>query len=338
MRHSVAIPSYRRPADLRRGLEALTRQERLVDQVIVVARKDDAETHRVVEEFTRVLPVELSLVDEPGVVAAYNRALDVATGDVISFVDDDAAPHGDWARKLIQALEDDAGLAGIGGRDHIFGNGKWVEGAEPVVGIVRWHGRTIGRHHLGIGPRRDVDCLKAVNMSVRMDAVGNLRMDRRLRGKGAQWHCELKFCLELRKQGKRLAYDPSIAVDHFVAPRHDEDQRGGFSPKTFENETHNLTVALLEYLSPMGRCVMLPYALAGGIGTGYFGFLQALRFWPKIGNTTWSKFAASARGLHAGWVTWREGKVVSSGMRETSRHRGNIADSDHVQDLGKSNS
>ena len=312
MKLSVAIPSYRRPLDLLRALEALKGQNRPVDEVIVVARKDDTETQAVVHEFTRVLPIELHLVDKPGVVEAYNRALDVTTGDVISFVDDDAAPHPDWAHKIIRTLEDDPDLAGIGGRDHIFENGQWVDGASPVVGIVRWHGRAIGRHHLGVGPNRDVDALKAVNMSVRVDAVGKLRMDRRLRGSGAQWHCELKFCLELRKQGKRLAYDPSIVVDHFVARRYDEDQRDSFNRVAFENQIHNLTLTLLEYLSPAGRWVMLPYALAIGIGTSYFGLLQALRFWPRMGNATWNKHAASTHGLFAGWKTWRQSRNAPS--------------------------
>src|SRR6266567_1932929 len=115
MKLSVAIPSYRRPVDLRRALEALTRQDRPVDEVIVVARKDDVETHAVVHEFMCLLPVGLQLVDRPGVVEAYNRALDVATGDVISFVDDDAAPHADWAGKIVQTLDEDPDLAGIGG-------------------------------------------------------------------------------------------------------------------------------------------------------------------------------------------------------------------------------
>jgi len=170
-----------------------------------------------------------------------------------------------------------------------------------------------------------------------MKAVGKLRMDRRLRGNGAQWHCELKFCLELRKQGKRLAYDPSIVVDHFVAPRHDEDKRGGFSPLTYENEIHNLTLTLLEYLSPVGRWVMLPYALASGIGTSYFGFLQALRFWPKTGSATWPKLAASARGLHAGWETWRQSGTAPSQKNEAPWNQEGIADNGSARDLGQSN-
>jgi glycosyltransferase involved in cell wall biosynthesis len=331
MRHTVAIPSYRRPVDLKRALAALTMQLRPVEEVIVVARKDDLETHSVVQDFAPLLPVRLQLVEQPGVVVAYNRALDVATGDVLSFVDDDAAPRANWARMTIEALETDPGLAGIGGRDNVFEAGRWLEGAELIVGKVPWHGRTIGNHHLGVGPKRDVDSLKAVNMSVRMSDVGNLRMDRRLRGNGAQWHCELKFCLELRKQGKRLAYDPSIVVDHFVAPRHDEDHRNSFNPKPYENQVHNLTLTLLEYIGPGGRCVMVPYALASGVGTDFFGVLRALRSWPKLGSATWAKFAASARGVRAGWVTWKESKAAGPEMIDSRRHQGNIPDAGCVR-------
>jgi len=311
MKHSVAIPSYRRPADLRRALEALTRQERPAEEVIVVARMDDVETHAVVREFASALPIRLELVEKPGVVEAYNRALDKANGDILSFIDDDAAPHSDWARKIAEIFAEDADLAGLGGKDHIFVEGIWLEGAEPVVGIVRWYGRVIGNNHVGVGPRRDVDGLKAVNMSVRMKAVGSLRMDRRLRGTGAQWHCELKFCLELRAQGKRLAYDPSLVVDHFAGQRHDEDQRGRFNAQAYENEIHNITFTLLEYLRPAGRASMLSYALLAGPGTSYFGLMQGLRYWPRIGNQTWRRVAASARGVLAGMKTWREGEKAA---------------------------
>jgi hypothetical protein len=154
--------------------------------------------------------------------------------------------------------------------------------------------------------------MKAVNMSLRVNALGQLRMDRRLRGTGAQWHCEMKLCLDLRAQGKRLAYDPSIVVDHFASARYDEDQRDSFVPLAYENEIHNLTLTLLEYLRPVGRMILLPYALAVGVGTSYFGVLQGLRYWPKIGNVAWRKVAASARGVRAGWKTWRNASRIAS--------------------------
>lgn len=45
MKISVLVPTYRRPADLARCLLALQRQQRLPDEVIVVARPEDDATH-----------------------------------------------------------------------------------------------------------------------------------------------------------------------------------------------------------------------------------------------------------------------------------------------------
>lgn len=130
-------------------------------------------------------------------------------------------------------------------------------------------------------------------------------MDRRLRGSGAQAHCDLKFCLELRAQGKRLSYDPSIVVDHIVGKRHDADQRYQFNALTYENQIHNLTLTLLEYLKPAGRILLLIYALLVGVRNGYCGLLKGLLYLPKIGTHAWQKTAASTRGICAAWKTWR---------------------------------
>jgi len=315
MRLSVAIPAYRRPLELRRALEALAKQERRVDEVIVVSRRDDVATQDVAREFSKILPLALELVDSPGMVEAVNRGLDRSTGDVISLIDDDSAPHVDWAGKIVQIFEAEPDLAGLGGRDHIFQNGSWIDDGEAqVVGIVHWYGRTIGNHHLGKGPRRDVDSLKGVNMSFRTSALGNLRMDSRLRGSGAQWHCDLKLCLDLRAQGKRLAYDPSIVVDHIIAPRFDEDQRNTFNVLAYENQIYNLTLVLLEYLRPPARTLLIGYAILIGIANNYCGLLKGLLYCPRIGvHRAWEKTTASIRGVYAAWKTWNADKNLRAG-------------------------
>ncbi len=307
MKVTVAIPSFRRTDELRRALKSLTQQDRKADEVIVVARRDDTATHEAAKEFLSTLPLRLELVERPGMVEAVNRALDTASGDVIALTDDDAAPHADWVGKIAKIFEYEPDLAGLGGRDRILHpDGTCDEGAATVVGIVRWYGRIFGYHHHGAGPRRDVDCLKGVNMSFRRAALGRLRMDERLRGAGAQCHCDLKLCLSLRARGKRLAYDPSILVDHFPASRYDEDQRGSFNSLAYENDIHNVTLALLEYLRPLGRMVLVPYALLIGVWNGYTGLLKGLLSWPKIGvRRAWQKTAASARGVLGAWKTWR---------------------------------
>jgi GT2 family glycosyltransferase len=315
---TVAIPSYRRPQDLRRALEALARQDRPADEVIVVARRDDNPTHDAVREFPLPLPLKLEFVDRPGMVEAVNRALDTATGDVIALTDDDAAPHADWVGKIAGAFAEQADLAGLGGKDRIIhGDGSIDEGIARVVGVIRWYGRVYGYHHQGVGPMRDVDCLKGVNMAFRRAALGRLRMDDRLRGTGAQCHCDLKLCLELRARGMRLAYDPSILVDHFPAPRHDEDQRGYFNALAYQNDIHNMTLALAEYLKPAGRMVVIPYALLIGGWNGFTGLLKGLVLVPHIGfRRAGQRIAASARGVFAGLKTQRAGRGAPGAAQE----------------------
>lgn len=308
MKLTVAIPSYRRPAELGRALDALANQQRRADEVIVIARRDDSATQSVASAFSSTLPIVLSLVEGNGVIESYNCALDRATGDVISFIDDDAVPHADWAARIVTTFEAELDLAGLGGKDHIFEGGDWLEGEASAVGIVTWYGRTYGNHHLGFGQKRNVDCLKGVNMSFRRELLGELRMDSRLRGEGAQWHCELKLCLEMRALGRRLAYDPAILVDHFPAPRHDADQRGAFDATAYENQIHNLTLALLDYLSLPSKILLLSYALAIGVANNYCGIVKGLLYCVRIGpGRALCKTNASIRGIFAAWRTWRSG-------------------------------
>jgi glycosyltransferase involved in cell wall biosynthesis len=305
MKHTVAIPSYRRPESLRRALEGLMVQERPVDEVIVGARKEDEETQRVGQEFQYKLPMNLQLVEGPGMITPVNRAFDIATGDIVSLIDDDAVPHPDWARRLIEVFEAEPDLAGLGGKDHICVDGEWWNGQSNVVGIVHWYGLIVGNHHLGTGSRRNVDILKGANMSFRMSALGACRMDTRLRGTGAGVNCDLKLSLDLRARGKRLAYDPAIVVDHYPGPRFDDDQRLDFEPLAYERRMFNMTLALLDYLSPPGRVLLLLYALSIGVQNGYCGALKTLLFWPRLGYLPWKRGLASARGVYGAWKAYK---------------------------------
>lgn len=306
MKISVIIPSYKRPVDLNRALVALCAQERKADEVLVIARHGDAATHVLANSFAGKLPVKLQLVELPGVVAAYNRGLDAASGDIIAFQDDDAAAHPDWLRLIEKAFELDPALAGVGGRDHIIRVPQTEPAAKKVVGVLRWGFRVIGNHHCGVGPARPVDVLKAVNLAFRRSSISGHRFDPHLSGTGAQAHCEMKFCLDIRAEMKKLVYDPTILVDHYVATRHDEDQRNSFNALAYQNAIHNLTYTLLSHLSAVGKCLLLFDALLIGVGTAYFGVLQSLRYLPRIGMLSFRKLGASWRGTFAGVRSWRE--------------------------------
>ena len=207
MKVTVLVPTYRRPADLARCLAALQRQSRAPDEVVVVARADDEATHTCLRDpaVPGSLPLSVARVEVPGQVAALNRGLDAANGDVIAITDDDAAPHVDWVERIAAAFESDARLGALGGRDWVHEKGRVLDGERPLVGKVTAHGKIIGNHHLGVGGAREVDILKGANMSYRRDAMRTIRFDARLRGAGAQVHNDMAF--SLAREERRLEAD-----------------------------------------------------------------------------------------------------------------------------------
>ena len=306
MKITVIVPTYLRPLDLARCLAALKQQTRAVDELWVIVRDTDREAWQFLKDFERgSLPLHTATVTEIGVIAAMNIGLDSATGDIVTFTDDDAAPHTDWLERIEAYYLADEKIGGVGGRDWVYHGTKLEDGSRTVVGKLQWFGRLIGNHHIGSGNGREVDVLKGVNMSFRRKAIANLHFDQRMRGSGAQVHFEVVFSLTLRQKGWKLIYDPQIAVDHFPAQRFDEDQRNSFNAQASVNAIHNETVALLSYLSPLRRFVFVIWAIAIGT-TEAFGLVQWLRFLSKDGDVARQKLIASWQGRWQGWQTWQK--------------------------------
>jgi len=307
---SVVIPSYCRPKDLARCLEAVHKQNRQADEVLVTVRDTDTETWTFLASFNpqglplRIIKVSVSV---PGVVAAMNMGMDAACGDVITFTDDDAAPHTDWLERIEAHFLSDSNIGGVGGRDWVYHGTQLEEGEREVVGQVQWFGRVIGEHHLGVGEAREVDVLKGVNMSFRRSAIAQMHFDPRMRGTGAQVHFELAFSLALKRAGWKLIYDPKVAVDHFPGQRFDEDQRNRFNDIALFNAVHNETLVLLENLPSTRRAAFVFWATFVGTRDAP-GFLQWLRFLPKEGTLAGQKLIASLRGRWQAWETWQQSK------------------------------
>lgn len=305
---SVVIPSYRRPKDLARCLDALKKQKRPADETLVVVRDTDTETWTFVQTLNpEFLPLRTATVSVSGVVVAMNAGMDAACGDIIAFTDDDAAPHTDWLERIEAHFLSDTNIGGVGGRDWVYHGTQLEEGERQVVGQVQWFGRVIGEHHLGVGEAREVDVLKGVNMSFRRSAIAQMHFDPRMRGTGAQVHFELAFSLSLKRAGWKLIYDPKVAVDHFPAQRFDEDQRNRFHDIALINAVHNETLVLLENLPSTRRTAFVIWATFVGTRNAP-GFLQGFRFLPKEGTLAGQKLLASLRGRWQAWETWQQSK------------------------------
>jgi len=304
---SVLVPTYRRPQDLLRCIRAIAAQERVPDEVIVVVRDIDAETWMMVDRIRgEVLPSLRTIrVDVPGQVQALNAGLALATGDIIAITDDDAEPHADWVARIVAHFERNPDVAGVGGRDFLHVNNVLQQGQERIVGRVPYVGRHRGNHHLGYGPAREVDVLKGVNGSYRTVALREIGFDTRLRGTGAQVHWEISLCLALKRRGWKLLYDPAVAVNHYLAPRFDEDQRTGFNSLALRNAVFNETFIRIEHLSPVRRVFFMAWGILLGTRASP-GLVQWLRFLPSQRGLSGDKFLAALFGRRDAWLAVRE--------------------------------
>lgn len=294
---SVIVPTYRRPDDLVRCLSALERQEDAADEVVVVHRHDDGPTRAVAERFRSLArSVEVA---EPGQVAALRAGAAVATGELVAFTDDDAAPRPDWCRRLREAFADTS-VGAVGGRDMIRGYADRDDWRK--VGVVTTYGRVVGYHHVGTGPCRDVDHLKGVNMAVRS---GLLRLPTGLRGQGAEVFNDLAVSLAVVNAGFRVLYDPDIVVDHHQAPRWDEDGRGTDRSRRARADAAFNQSYILFSLRPDRRLLRVAYvALWGDRDNG--GIVRCV--WARVrGQRELSGMFTVFLGAHA--EAWRQARA-----------------------------
>jgi GT2 family glycosyltransferase len=307
MEISVVVPSYGRPEALAVCLAALESQRRPADDVVVVTRRDDTRTRELLAGYSG-LPLVERVVHVPGQVQALDAGIHAARGDVIAITDDDAAPRSGWLEMLGRWFADPT-VIGAGGRDAVAG--VELNGGERVVGRVKWCGKVIGNHHLGVGEPRDVEVLKGANMAFRREPLLAAGFDLRLKGAGAQVHNDLKLSLALRRAGGRLVYDPGLLVDHMPAPRPQGDDRRHADPRQHVDAVHNETLALLEYLPPARRTAFVAWALAIGRDQGP-GLVHAL--WTAIRGDRDGSLVhlwATLRGRLEGWRTYRRSAVAA---------------------------
>jgi GT2 family glycosyltransferase len=113
---SLVICTFRRPAAVRRLLEALGSQTCPAAEVLVVDASPDVETETVVSE-ARLSGLAYHRVpqEERGLTRQRNWGIARAQGDVIAFLDDDTVPEPDYFAEVLACFERHPGAVGVGG-------------------------------------------------------------------------------------------------------------------------------------------------------------------------------------------------------------------------------
>ncbi|MDQ3890008.1 MAG: glycosyltransferase [Actinomycetota bacterium] len=223
---SVVVVTHRgdRVALVRRCLDSLHAGTVLPKETIVVVDSNPSleETLRHVLADGRT---EIVASSGAGASAARNAALDVATGDIVAYLDDDASPETDWLESLVRAFEQDHSVVGIGGRiDPDY------EGDSRLPPELLWLvGCTYRGHREDEGP---ISRPIGANMAFRSLALARVggfssefgprpdagRAGTQLLERKTGSNEELALALQLRRVfGERcLWYWPSARVNHFV--------------------------------------------------------------------------------------------------------------------------
>ncbi len=311
------MPTFRRPTNLIRCLDALRRQERRPDEVLVAVRDDDPTTWATLVSWdSGRLPLRLVSAGLLGASEARNRCLDRATGELIAMTDDDTAPRSGWLARIHDRFESDLSLGGLGGPDWI--GGKETPELERVqeVGRIRWWGRRVGNHHRGSRAPVEVEWLKGANMSFRREAIRSIRFGKSLRGKAAQFGEDFAVSLELAAGPWKMAYDPAVAVDHFPGTLPGVgDHRTLRDMVSLEDASHNETVVLLGYLSPLRRLAFLLWATL--VGTKLLPGVLAATYLvlSQRSPAALMRCAVVFRGRVAGWKTWKSTRPIPDAAR-----------------------
>jgi glycosyltransferase involved in cell wall biosynthesis len=227
---TLIIPSVRRPESLARALKAVQDRATIIQEVIVVARPEDFETHAVAARYgARVTEVSV-----PGLAAAMRVGAESAHTDVVAFTDDDATIRSGWDVRLID-LYSSEDIGGVGGRDVVDAPAQTIPPRlKGTVGKVTFWGQVVGAHHLAEGEVREVDHLKGVNCSfLRVPFLAD-RFQELIVGTGAQARNEFIPSLAIKQRGLKLLFDPHLIVDHYPEARMGNDQRVGNAAKMYE--------------------------------------------------------------------------------------------------------
>ena len=115
---SVVVCTHNRPLDLERCLEAIAALMDPVEVVVVDSASQPPCRELVAGYAARVENLSYVREDRPGHSRARNRGIATASGDVIAFLDDDASPRPDWARRIVAPFEADPAIGCVGGACH----------------------------------------------------------------------------------------------------------------------------------------------------------------------------------------------------------------------------
>ena len=310
---SVLVTTFGRAAYLDRCIDSLFGQDRPPDEIVIVTRIGDVPTERFVTGLIASYrgPIKLvhAVVDEPGVLAANRVGITRVTGDILSFIDDDATARADWLRRIEIHFLRDKQLGAVGGRDAQHNGGISVDEPTGRVGQIYWYGRIVGNNHKVFRGVCEADHLKGVNMSFRRGLIPPF--DELILGNAHYY--EMDLCFAVKRNGYHILYDGDLIVDHYIdAPRYLPGDEVKGDPYREYYIHHNRVYVMLKNLGLFSQILFVLYSFL------FEGFFNVVRLASGLSALTPADLKSIYRGKLAGLADyWRVGRFSS--MRKLNR-------------------
>lgn len=208
---SIVIPAYKREQLTFAALQSIRLHQTVPTEVIIIDNSPDDATERLAERIDGIRYFRNPTNEGFG--PAVNRAARMARGRALVIMNNDCALVNDAVAQALKRLDSDPSIGAVGGRIHLL-DGTLQEAGCRIVDEAGTEG--VGRLLPIETPRhrhvRDIDYASAVFLAV------DTALYRQLGGfddaYAPAYFEDTDLCTRIWKAGRRVVYDPSIAVLH----------------------------------------------------------------------------------------------------------------------------
>jgi glycosyltransferase involved in cell wall biosynthesis len=216
LKHSVVIITLNRPDCVQECLDHLAVQRRTPEQVIVVDSSPDERTTLVCTKFEKCFDQFLYMRNETGIgrmTTSRNLALPHCSGEIISFIDDDAYAYPDWAEAVLTTLDDES-ISAVAG--HVIGD---TSNPDLPIGVIDSNGNVIGNFGKLVDGPIEVEHAMGCNMSFRASVLTELAGFRTDYPGISGIREDTDVFLRLKALGRKIVFQPKASVRHIGAPQ-----------------------------------------------------------------------------------------------------------------------
>lgn len=217
MKVSVVVATYatERFEDFREAVESALAQTHSPVEVVLIVDGNEEVHERTVEAFGGRDGVIIHCNGEnQGISYSRTKGADLASGEIVAFLDDDAIAEPDWIEELLSVYRTSDAIA-VGGKM----TPEWVEG-EPWFLPPEFYW-LVGVTHPGFAaPGEEVRNTFGSNLSFRAEVfeeVGGFNPDIGPKGGRVLQGEETEFCARMREAfGQGVVYNPGARVKHKI--------------------------------------------------------------------------------------------------------------------------